>query len=109
MTVTHTYAILEVDAATFADVMGRLLQAGYEHAIHDQDGRAVIDMHGIALRIEAPALKPIAGIVEDCPCCQLGCVRPCSLCHGTERVSPEAAQAWRDGDIDTAHRLESAD
>ncbi len=61
---THTYAVLEVERSTFADVRQRLRAAGYEHAF-DRD---VIDMHGIALRAEtgsAATLKPYQQRVHD--------------------------------------------
>ena len=44
---THTYAELEVSRSTFEEIMEKLKEADYDHAILD-DGR-VIDMHGIAL------------------------------------------------------------
>lgn len=44
---TYTYAILEVSAQTFDEVLRKLREAGYDHAI-DDDSR-LIDMHGIAL------------------------------------------------------------
>lgn len=47
---THTYALLEVDASTYRDVHVRLLAADYGHAIRDGE----IDMHGIALVREEP-------------------------------------------------------
>ncbi len=51
---THTYAILEVSAATFNEVKAKLTAAEYHHAF-DRD---VIDMHGIALRADAAEEKP---------------------------------------------------
>lgn len=51
---THTYAVLEVSAAAYAEVRALLAQAGYRHAFHEtQAGQAVIDMHGIALAAQA--------------------------------------------------------
>lgn len=47
---THTYAILEVDETTYADVRARLAAVGYEHTFHEERKHGeVIDMHGIAL------------------------------------------------------------
>ncbi|KKN36065.1 hypothetical protein LCGC14_0777600 [marine sediment metagenome] len=43
---THTYVELEVSAAVFDEIRGRMLAAGYDHVF--SEGRA-IDMHGIAL------------------------------------------------------------
>lgn len=50
---TYTYALLEVDAATYADVRGRLTHEP-DHYFDECDGREVINMHGLAL-VEAPA------------------------------------------------------
>lgn len=46
---THTYAILEVSEQAYREIRERLKAAGYAHAFHEDDGREVIDMHGIAL------------------------------------------------------------
>lgn len=45
MTCTHTYAGLEVSAATYDEIAAKLRAAGYDHAF---DGD-VIDMNGIGL------------------------------------------------------------
>ncbi len=42
---TRTYALLEVPQELFDLVKGRMIDAGYEHAINGDE----IDMHGIAL------------------------------------------------------------
>jgi hypothetical protein len=47
--VTRTYVLLEVSPAAFAEVRAKLKDAGYDHALHREDGRETIDMHGIAL------------------------------------------------------------
>jgi hypothetical protein len=58
---TYTYAVLEVDAATYDDIKRRLLAAGYEHAIgNDADHVETIDMHGIALQSSPPVGTPRA-------------------------------------------------
>jgi hypothetical protein len=46
---TYTYAILEVSKSTYEEIKKLLVDAGYEHTFHNDDGRTVIDMHGIAL------------------------------------------------------------
>ena len=46
---TYTYAVLDVPATVYAAVRALLKAAEYEHAFHKDDGREVIDMHGIAL------------------------------------------------------------
>lgn len=55
---TYTYAVLEISAAAFAEIHGKLAAAGYQHAFDESDGRALIDMHGIALMAEEPAPAP---------------------------------------------------
>jgi hypothetical protein len=49
---THTYAILELSGQAFAEIKEKLEAAGYQHAFNEDDGRAVIDMHGIAVAAE---------------------------------------------------------
>ena len=51
---THTYAILEISSGAYAEIKQKLSDAGYQHAFHDD----VIDMHGIAVQAEAPAVVP---------------------------------------------------
>lgn len=46
---SHTYAILEISPAAYAEIHAALKAAGYDDQFHDNDGRQVIDMHGIAL------------------------------------------------------------
>lgn len=46
---SHTYAVLEVSHETFEEVYRALEIAGYQHAFHEDNGRTVIDMHGVAL------------------------------------------------------------
>lgn len=52
---THTYAELEVSAAVFDEIRGRLLAAGYDPVFNE--GRA-LNMHGIAL-VRVKVEKPI--------------------------------------------------
>lgn len=49
---THTYAILEVSHATYREIRGKLAESGYKHAIQQDEGKEVVDMHGIALAEE---------------------------------------------------------
>lgn len=50
MTHTRTFVIMEVEAATYNEIKDKLLEADYDHAIHDQgEHGTVLDMHGIAL------------------------------------------------------------
>ena len=54
---THTYAIVEVTPATYAEIEAKLRAAGYDHAFelsrYARD-KHVIDMHGIALQRGKP-------------------------------------------------------
>lgn len=57
---THTYVVLELSQPAYQEIADKLKAAGYEHAFSfgkDYQGRAVIDMQGIAV---AP-LSPIGG------------------------------------------------
>ena len=49
MSYTHTYAILEISHAAYAEIAKALRAADYSHCFHDEGGRIVIDMSGIAL------------------------------------------------------------
>lgn len=58
MRTTHTYALLELSPAAFAEIAAKLRAAGYHQAFHqddDGDGRDVVDMHGIAVTPENKA------------------------------------------------------
>jgi len=57
--VTRTFALLDVSAPTYAEVSGKLRDAGYDHAFHAVDGQNVVDMHGIAL------VEPAADAAEQ--------------------------------------------
>ncbi len=50
---SHTYALLEISEAAFAEIRAKLTAAGYSFQIQiagDASGeREVIDMHGLAL------------------------------------------------------------
>jgi hypothetical protein len=60
---THTYAILEVSQAAYDEIRMKLKAADYDHCFHEQDGRIVIDMHGIALA-EEPTHNPLEAAVK---------------------------------------------
>ncbi len=65
MTYTHTFAELEVSAATYDEIAAQLREADYQHAfIEHVDGRdaaPVIDMHGIGL-VRKPEDEVLAAI-----------------------------------------------
>jgi hypothetical protein len=46
---TYTYAVLDISAEAYLEIAALLKAAGYDQAFHRDDGRTVIDMHGIAL------------------------------------------------------------
>jgi hypothetical protein len=52
MPMTYTYAILEISAAAYNEIRKKLEAAGYSDQFHEDDGREVIDMHGIAIAEE---------------------------------------------------------
>jgi hypothetical protein len=47
---SHTYAILDVSPAVYAEIREKLSNAGYAQAFDEREGQEVIDMHGIALQ-----------------------------------------------------------
>lgn len=49
---SHTFALLEVSPAAYAEIRENLKAAGYDHALH---GDGVIDLHGLALTTEHEA------------------------------------------------------
>jgi len=66
---TYTYVLMDVSESTYQEIKQKLEAAGYDHALHasDDSREVVLDMHGIALRLDS---KPK---VFDC-------------CDGTEAV-----------------------
>ena len=51
---TYTYVLLDVSPDTYYEIYDKLRQAGYDHCFHKDDGKTVIDMHGIALNKRIP-------------------------------------------------------
>lgn len=54
---TYTYVLMDVSPTTYEEIKKKLLDAGYQHALHEDrhgDG-VVLDMHGIALRLDKDA------------------------------------------------------
>ena len=56
---THTYAILEVSSPAYDEIRQKLKDAGYRQAFHFNEGRELIDMHGLAVQ-RAHAVDPQA-------------------------------------------------
>jgi hypothetical protein len=50
---THTYAILKVSPACFAEIHAKLKEAGYEDQFEEDEFGVLIDMHGIAIQTDA--------------------------------------------------------
>lgn len=46
---SRTYASMEVSHVAFQEVRSKLIDAGYEHAVHDDENTVTLDMYGIAL------------------------------------------------------------
>jgi hypothetical protein len=53
MSYTYTYATLAVSQSTYDEVKARLRDAGSDDAIHGDEEGCPIDMHGLALVVEA--------------------------------------------------------
>lgn len=49
ITSTYTYVLLDVSQDTYYEIYDKLREAGYDHCFHKDDGKTIIDMHGIAL------------------------------------------------------------
>ncbi len=49
---THTFAILEISEQAYWEIRKKLEIAGYQDQFVEQDGKIVIDMHGIGIKIE---------------------------------------------------------
>lgn len=64
MTHTYTYALMEVSQATFNEVKEKLLDAGYEDALMREEPNLHLNMHGLALALEAPKKKPTIAELE---------------------------------------------
>lgn len=48
--VTHTYAVLKVSPAAYAEIREKLEAAGYADQFHEDPFGPLIDMHGIAIQ-----------------------------------------------------------
>ena len=52
---THTYAILQVSPAAYAEIRAKLEAAGYTDQFHDDPDGELLDMHGIAVQAQDEA------------------------------------------------------
>ena len=48
----RTYAVLEISREAYREIRDKLQQAGYESQIEDRPAGEIIDMHGLAIRID---------------------------------------------------------
>ena len=64
---SRTYVLMAVPQALYANVKAQLLDAGYTQAIHEDQRRECLDMHGIALQVEAHELHGCVCAVCDQP------------------------------------------
>jgi hypothetical protein len=55
--------LLEVSPETFAEVRTEFKSAGYDHALHRDEGREIIDMYGIGL-MQRSVVHEVVGVVE---------------------------------------------
>lgn len=78
---THTYAIAEVSQSAYNEIRAVLVEAGYQHAIHDNLGDEVLDMHGIALRAKAQKCPAPEHLASTCRC------EPTCPCRGRSKES----------------------
>ena len=53
ITHTYTYAILELSPAAFNEIKDKLEAAGYQEQFDVEDGKYIIDMHGLAVKEQA--------------------------------------------------------
>ena len=68
---THTFAILDVRPAVYADIRQGLVMTGYaDEVLHVEDGQELIDMHGIALRSDPSILPSALPMILHCPECR---------------------------------------
>lgn len=77
---THTYAELEVSAATFDEIAGKLKAAGYDHAFMEgiHENGTAIDMQGIGLTQPVRSAEPVGSPQERA----LEAVRAIAAAHG---------------------------
>ena len=65
---TYTYAILDLSPSAFEEIRSKLLAAGYGDQFHQERGRAVIDMHGIAVASDGTSPDLVSGTAPSPDC-----------------------------------------
>lgn len=64
---THTYVTMDVSARAYAEIRQKMLEASYEHAVHRDGEKELIDMHGLAIKSKArpaPGGELMVGLTE---------------------------------------------
>lgn len=92
---THTFATMEISKSAFSEIMDKLREAGYDHAIQfepDIEG-PVLDMSGIALCVDVD--KPLPEKIID-----MGIGEVAVVARATGEVELESTLV--DGDMDIA-------
>lgn len=74
---THSYVILRISSAAYAEIREQLRIAGYENHFRERDSGEVIDMYGIGLQVDNEPCpfcngSGFAGGSTEicCPCCR---------------------------------------
>jgi hypothetical protein len=62
---TRTFAIMELSKGAYAEIAEALARAGYDQAFIEDDGRVLLDMHGIAVASKSKAQQPRAECAAD--------------------------------------------
>lgn len=63
---THTFSILEISQAAYEEIKAKLIEAGYQHAILEEGGQEVIDLHGIAIKREVVESVDMKNVRRHC-------------------------------------------
>lgn len=63
---THTYAIVEISAAAYAEIRAKLVEANYDHLISSDGTSEVIDMNGLAVAGKVTASVTLDGETVVC-------------------------------------------
>lgn len=83
---THTFVTLEVSPAAYREIEGKLRAAQYDHCFIAQDGETVIDMQGIALKVNANICAMCGGSGKRTLPTDPPQKIPCKGCHGTGSI-----------------------
>lgn len=63
---SYTYVTMDVSARAYAEIRAKMLEASYDHALHEDDGAECIDMHGLALKSLPAEPAPAQARCSDC-------------------------------------------